>query len=119
MKRTRVSLPEQNEVGQKQSCPSRQQRQKLSTAKPRTIKRKVSVNKVNTRNNKEQTTEEKLTKKSAPITEVDLETPEQSTDEVERKTTDSIPVPKVEEQQTKTIEFSSLDNGNEITGNTQ
>ena len=63
MKRTRVSLPEKSEDGQKQNRPSRQQRQKLSTAKPKTIKRKLSVNKVNTRNNKEQTTEEKLTRK--------------------------------------------------------
>ena len=74
---------------------------------------------VNTRRNKEQMAEEKLTKKEkVPITEVDLETPEESTDEVERKTTKSTPMPNVEEQGTKTIDFSPLGNGNEITGNT-
>ena len=33
----------------------------MSTTKPRTMKKKVSVNMVNTRSNKEQMTEEKLT----------------------------------------------------------
>ena len=48
--------------------------------------------------NKEQTTEKELTKKkSRPITEVDPETPEQGTDEVERKTTESTPIKNVEE----------------------
>ena len=37
---------------------------------------------------------------------------------MERKTTESTPMPNVEEQQTRTIEFSRLGNGNEITGNT-
>ena len=54
----------------------------------------------------------------APITEVDLETSEQITDEVERKTMESAPIPNVEEQGTKTIEFSPKGNGNEITDNT-
>ena len=106
-----MSLPEKSEVGQ--------QRPTLSTAILRTMKINVTIIIVNFRSNKEQTTEEKLTRKqSAPITEVDLETPEQSTDEVERKTTEWTPMPNVEEQRTKTIEFSPIGSGNEITGNT-
>ena len=57
--------------------------------------------------------EEKLTRqKSVPVTEVDLETPEQSTDEVESKTTESSSMPSVEEQGTKKKEFSPIGNGN-------
>ena len=48
----------------------------------------------------------------------DLETPEQSTDEVGKKTMELTPMPNVEEQGTKTIEFSPIGNGNETTGNT-
>ena len=66
-----------------------------------------------------ETTEEKLNKRrSAPVTEVDLETPEQIFDDVERKTTESTPMPNVEEQETKTIEFSPIGNGNEVTSKT-
>ena len=74
---------------------------------------------VNTRSNKEQTTKEKLTRQnSAPITEVHLERPEQSIDEVGRKTTESTSMPNAEVQGTKTIELSPISNGNEVTGNT-
>ena len=38
-----------------------------------------------------------------PMTEVNLETPEQSLDGEERKTTKSMPMPNVEEQGTKTM----------------
>ena len=86
MKKTRVSLPGKSEIEQKQNRPSRQQRQTLSTTNPRTMKKNVSVKIVNTQSNKDQTTGEKHSEKnSAPITDVDLETQEQSTDEVEKK----------------------------------
>ena len=81
--------------------------------------KKFSVKMVNTRSNKDQTIGEKFAKKdSALVTEVELETPEQSTDEVERNTAESKAIPNVDEQGTKTIEFSPIGNGNEITGNT-
>ena len=53
-----------------------------------------------------------------PVTETDLETPKQSIDGMERKTTESTPMPIVEQQETKTIEFSPIGNGYEITNNT-
>ena len=52
------------------------------------------------------------------VTEIYLETQVQSIDGVERKTTESTPMPNVEERETKTIEFSPLGNGDEITNNT-
>ena len=59
---------------------------------------------VNMQSNKEKkkvmdTTEGKLTKrKSASVTEVDLETPEQSIDDVEKKRTESTQMPNAEKQ---------------------
>ena len=80
-----MSLPGKSEIEEKQNCPSRQQRQTLSTTNPRTMKKNISVNIVNTQSNKYQTTGEKHSEKySAPITDVDLETPEQSTDGVKK-----------------------------------
>ena len=103
----------------KAKSPSKQQRQTLLTTKPRIMRINNSVNMVNTRSNKEQTTKEKLTRQnSAPITEVHLETPEQSIDEVGRKTTESTLMPNAEVQGTKTNELSPISNGNEVTGNT-
>ena len=68
---------------------------------------------VNTRGNKDQTTEEKITRNdSEPITDVDLETPKQSTDEVERNATESRPMPNVEQQRTKTNKLPPIGNGN-------
>ena len=49
---------------------------------------------------------------TVPSAEIDLETPDQSVDEVERKTTESTPMPIAEEQEKKTIEFSPIDTGN-------
>ena len=60
---------------------------------------------MNTRSNKEEkelkeTSGEKLTKqKSAPATEVKLETPEQSIYDNERRTTESTPMLNVDEQE--------------------
>ena len=79
---------------------------------------------LSTRSNKEQqqikyATEEKNEKrKSALIAEVDPESPEQSIDDVEKKTMESTPMPNTDERETKTIEFSPMGNGTEITCNT-
>ena len=77
MKRTRVSLAKKSGVEQKQNCPIKQPRQTMLTTKPRLAKKHVSGSMVNTQGNKEETTEEKLTRqKSTPITQVEFETPE-------------------------------------------
>ena len=91
---------------------------------PRLKKKDVSVNIVNTRSNKEEkemkyTAERKLTKgKIAPVADVDLETPDQIDDNVEKKTTESTPMPNAEEQEAKINEFSPIGNENEVTGST-
>ena len=63
------------------------------------MRKNFSVSMVNTRSAKEIKTricaEEGRT---VPAIEIDPETPDQSVDEVERKTTESIPMPNVEEQ---------------------
>ena len=83
------------------------------------MRKYLSVYMVNTRSNKEQKTEEKQTKqKSVPVTENDFETPEQSLDGKERKTLESTPMPNVEDQGTKSMEFSPIDKGDENTYNT-
>ena len=58
--------------------------------------------------------EERTTnQKNVPVTEIDHETPQQSLDELKIKTTDSL-----EEQETKTIVFSPIGDGDEIINNT-
>ena len=46
------------------------------------------------------------------------QTPEQKISDVEKKKTESTTIPKTDEQEAKTIEFSPIGNGIEITGNT-
>ena len=85
------------------------------------MKKHVSVSMVNTRSNKQEkelqeTIEEKLMKqKVAPVTEVDLETPEQSINDIEKKMTESTIMPNAEQQETKKIEIAPVGNGNEVT----
>ena len=70
---------------------------------------------VNTRNTKEQKTKKKLTEEpEVPVKQIDL-----SIDGAEQKTTESTTMPNVEGQGTKTIEFSPIGNGDEITNNTR
>ena len=56
--------------------------------------------------------------RTKPAIEIDLETPDQSVDEVEKKTTESTPMPNAEEQKKKTIEFSPIDTVEDTTSNT-
>ena len=55
---------------------------------------------VNTRSAKENKTEESaVERQTVPAIEIDLETLDQSVDEVERKSTESTPMPNAEEQE--------------------
>ena len=77
------------------------------------------MNMINTRSNKEHTAKENVLKEpTIPAKETDLETPDQSIDGAERKTTESTPMPNVKEQEKKTIEFSPIGNVDETTNNT-
>ena len=82
------------------------------------MKKNFSVNMVNTRSAKEQKTKESAVEgPTAPSVEIDLETPDQSVDEMQRKTMESTPIPNVEEQEKKTIEFSPIDTVDDTTSN--
>ena len=57
-------------------------------------------------------------KQAEPAIEIDLETPDQSVDEVEKKTKASTPMPSAEEPNPKSMEFSPIDTVEDTTGNT-
>ena len=71
---------------------------------------------VNTRSVKAK--EKAMEELTVPAREIDLETLDQSIDGVERKTTESTPMPNAEEKEKKTIEFSPIDKVEETTSNT-
>ena len=74
---------------------------------------------VNTRSPKENKTRGSAEEgRTEPAIEIDLETPDQSVDEVEKKTTESTPMPNAEEKKQKSIEFSPIDTVEDTTGNT-
>ena len=67
------------------------------------MRKNFSVNIINTRSAREPKTKESAVEgPTVPAIEIDLETPDQSVDEVERKTTESTPMPNAEEQEKKT-----------------
>ena len=73
------------------------------------MRKNFSVNMANTRSAKEHKIKEIAVEgQTVPAIEIDLETPDQSADEVERKTTESTTMPNAEEQEKKTIEFSPM-----------
>ena len=69
------------------------------------MKKIISLNMVNTRSIKEHKAEQKtMEEPTVPARETNLETPDQSNDGLERKTTESSPMPNAEEQEKKTPE---------------
>ena len=64
------------------------------------------VNTTSARENKTKVSAEEG--RTVPATEIDLETPDQSVDEVERETAESTPMPNMEEHEKKTMEFSPI-----------
>ena len=100
MKRNRVPITEKRVPGLKQNQTSSQRKATLSN--PKVMRKNISVNMVNTRSVNEHKNKEKaMEEATVPAREVDLETPDQSNDEVERKTPESTPLPKAEEQAKK------------------
>ena len=74
---------------------------------PKKTKDNFSVIMVSTRSSTENKTREGAKDKQVePLNEIDLETPDQSD---EKKTTESTPMPHMEEQNPKTVEFSPID----------
>ena len=92
---------------------------KTASMGPKLTRKKFSVSMVNTRSNTENKAKEGMEGKQAePAIEIDLEAPDQSVDEVEKKTTESTPMPNAEEPNPKSIEFSPIDTVEDTTGNT-
>ena len=82
-------------------------------------RKNFSVSMVNTRSAKENKTRGSAEEgRTEPAIEIDLETPDQSVDEVEKRTTESTPMPNAEEQKQKSMEFSPIDTLEDTTGNT-
>ena len=87
---------------------------------PGKTKDNFSVSMVSTRSGTESKTREDAREKQVePTIEIELETPDQSVDEVEKKTTESTPMPHMEDQNPKTVEFSPIDALEDTTGNTR
>ena len=89
---------------------------KPAPTNPRIMRKNFSVNMVSTRSNKEQKVKEKtMEEQSAPGKQTDLETPDQSIDGIEHKTTETTPMPNTVEQEKNTKEFSPMGNGEKVT----
>ena len=74
---------------------------------------------VNTRSAKENQTKVSAEEgQTEPAIEIGLETPDESVDEVEKKTTESTTMPNAEEEKQKTMDFSPIDTVEDTTGNT-
>ena len=84
---------------------------KTTSMGPKITKKKFSASMVNTKSNTENRAKEGTEGKQAePAIAIELETPDQSVDEVEKKTTESTPMPNAEEPNPKSMEFSPIDN---------
>ena len=117
MRRSRVPIADKGVQESEKNHNSSQRKATLSD--PKVMRKNVTVNMVNTRSAKEHKTKQiDVEGPTVPAIEIDLETPDQSVDEVERKTTESPPMPNAEEQEMKTIEFSPIDTVEDTTSNT-
>ena len=117
MSRSRVPIAEKRATESKTKYNS--SLQKMTSVGPRITKKNFSVSKVNTRSTRENKTKERVEGNQAePANEIDLETPDQSVDEVEKKTTESTPMPNAEESNQMSMEFSPIDTVEDTTGNT-
>ena len=117
MRRSRVPIAEKRATGSKTKHNSSQQ--KVKTIGPSKTRKNFSVSMVDTRSSKEMKTKDGAKEKQTePAIEMDLETPDQSVEEVEKKTTESTPLPNAEEQNQKSMEFTPIDTMDETTGRT-
>ena len=117
MRRRTVPIADKRVLQSRKNHNSSQRKATLSV--PKVMRKNFSVSMVNTRSAKENNTKESaVERQTVPAIEIDLETPDQSVDEVERKTTESTPMPNAEEQEQKTIEFSPIDLVEDTTSNT-
>ena len=117
MRRSRVPIVEKRILESKTNHNSSQRKAMPSDQK--VMRRNFSVSMVNTRSAKESKTKVSAVKgQTVPAKEIVFETPDQSCDEVERKTTELTPMPNAKNRKKKTIEFSSIDIVDDTTSNT-
>ena len=96
MRRSRVPVAEKRSTESKTKYNS--SLRKTTSMGPKITKKIFSVSMVNTKSNTENRTKEGTEgKRAEPAIEIELETPDQSVDEVEKKTTESTPMPNAEE----------------------
>ena len=92
MRRSRVPIAEKRVLDSKTDHNSSQR--KATPSDQKVMRQNFSVSMVNTRSAKEIKTKVSAVEgRAVPAIEIDLETPDQSVDEVERKTTKSTPMP--------------------------
>ena len=117
MRRSRVPIEERRVMESKTNHNSSQR--KVKTVDPRITRNNFSVSMVNTRSAKvNQTKVSAEERQTEPAIETDLETPDQSVDEVEKKTTELTPMPNAEGQKQITMDFSPIDTVEKTAGNT-
>ena len=117
MRRSRVPVAEKRSTESKTKYNS--SLRKMTLIGPRITKKNFSVSMVNTKSNRDNKTKEgEEGKQAEPANEIDLETPDQSVDEVEKKTTESTPMPYAEELNAKSMEFLPVGTVEDTTGNT-
>ena len=118
MRRNRVPIAEKRVI---ESMTNHNSAQRKATPLDQKLKRNnFLVSMVNTRSAKENTTKVSAVEgRTEPAIEIDLETPDQSVDEAEKNKTESTPMLNVEEQENKTIGFSSIDTLEDTTSNTR
>ena len=119
MKLSRVPVAEKRSTESESKTKYNSSLRKMTSVGPRVTKKNFSVSLVNTRSNRENKTKEgEEGKQAEPANEIDLETPDQKVDEVEKNTTESTPMSNAEEPSPKSMEFSPIDTGEDTTGNT-
>ena len=116
MRRSRVPVAEKRSTEARTKYNS--SLRKTTSMGPKVTKKNFSVSMVNTRSTTENRAKEGTEgERLEPTIEIDLETPDQSVDEVGKKTTESTPMPNAEEPNPKPMEFSPIDNVEDTTGN--
>ena len=117
MRRSRVPVAEKRSTEARTKYNS--SLRKTTSMGPKVTKKNFSVSMVNTRSTTENRAKEGTEgERVEPTIEIELETPDQSVDEVGKKTTESTPMPIAEEPNPKPMEFSPIDNVEDTTGNT-
>ena len=115
MRRSKIPIAERRVIESNTNHNSSQR--KVTPFEPRITRKNFSVSMVNTRSAKENKTKVSAEEgRTEAAKEIDHETPDQSVDEVEKKTTESTHMPNAGEKKQKTMDFSPIDSVEDTTG---